>query len=229
MRVVTIPVSGECFDLDRPGAVAAWNRALNERYAMENLKAHPNPVVRWIEDRRRRKIAQLVPKFERALDLGAEDGSLASRWRGKGRFTLLLDLDPGMLRRSDVASVAADACRLPVADASFDVVVLSAILEHVVDPEACVADAARALRKGGRIVAYVPWDDAVVSLKRWARRVGVSLGKLHDGMAPGHLRRFDRARLHRLFAGVADRVRVRLDPLSLGYYVEAHVRDRRKG
>jgi len=31
VRVVTVPGSGESFDLDRPGAVAAWNRALNRR------------------------------------------------------------------------------------------------------------------------------------------------------------------------------------------------------
>jgi len=224
--VVSVPVSGECFDLDRPGAVAAWNRALNERYAMENLREHPSRLVRWIEARRRARVAALVPAFDRALDLGAEDGSLAAAWRDKGRFVLLLDLDPRMLRRADGASVAADACCLPVAAGSFDVVVLSAILEHVVDPEACVASAVRVLRPGGRLVVYVPWDQAIVRLKRWARKLRMPLGKLHDGLAPGHLRCFTGARLRRLFAGVASRVRVRLDPFSLGYYVEAHVRDR---
>ena len=96
-----------------------------------------------------------------------------------------------------------------------------AVLEHVLEPEAVVSECARVLRPGGRMVAYVPWDGAVVPLKRWARRLGVGLGKLHDGLAPGHLRTFDRGRLRRLFAPAAARVRVRLDPLSLGYYVAA--------
>jgi len=221
VTVVTIPGTGETFDLDRPGAVAAWNRALNRRYAMENLRAHRSRFVRRIEARRRARVARLVGSFDRALDLGAEDGSLAAAWRGGGRFTLLLDLDPAMLRRAGAPSVAADSCRLPLAPASFDVVVLSAILEHVVSPEAAVDEAARVLKPGGRIVAYVPWDAAVVRLKRWARRLRVPLGPLHDGLAPGHLRVFDRARLEALFGRVASRVSVRLDPLSLGYYVEA--------
>ena len=42
MRVKTVPGTGECFDLDRPGAVTAWNRALNRRYGMENVREHPS-------------------------------------------------------------------------------------------------------------------------------------------------------------------------------------------
>jgi 2-polyprenyl-6-hydroxyphenyl methylase/3-demethylubiquinone-9 3-methyltransferase len=203
--------------------VAAWNRALNRRYAMENLRGHSSGLVRRIEARRRRAVAALVPPFDRALDLGAEDGSLAAAWAAKGRHTVLLDLDAAMLRRAGRSAVAADAARLPLAPASFDVVVLSAILEHVLEPEAVVAECARVLRPGGCLVAYVPWDAAVVPLKRWARRAGLGLGPLHPGAAPGHLRVFDRARLRRLFAPRAASLRVRLDPLSLGYYVRATV------
>ncbi len=223
---MTIPATGESFDLDRPGGVAAWNRALNRRYGMENLRRHGNPVVRWIERRRRARLAAMVPPFDRALDLGAEDGSLTREWRGKGRYVLLLDLDAQMLRRGGAGgapAVAADAARLPVADRTFDVVVLAAILEHVLDPRAAVEDAARVLKPNGRMVAYVPWDTAVVPVKRWARRLGARLGPLADGQAPGHLRTFDREHLYRLFAPVAREVRMRLDPLSLGYYVEARI------
>jgi SAM-dependent methyltransferase len=223
MRVVSVPGSGETFDLDRPGAVAAWNRALNRRFGMENLRRHPNPLVRRIEARRRARIASLVPRFDRAVDLGAEDGSLAAAWRDRGRFVLLLDLDASMLGRAGATAVAADASALPLKAGSFDVVVCSALLEHVVDPAATVAESARVLRPGGRLVAYVPWDAAVVRLKRWARRLRLPLGPLHEGPAPGHLRVLDRTRLRQLFAPVARRLRVRLDPLSLGYYVEATV------
>ena len=72
-------------------------------------------------------------------------------------------------------------------------------------------------------MAYVPWDAAVIRLKRWAKRLRLPLGLLHDGPAPGHLRVLDGARLRQLFTPVARTVRVHLDPLSLGYYVEATV------
>jgi len=223
VKLVTIPGSGECFDLDRPGAVTAWNRALNRRYAMENLRRHPRGIVRSIEARRRSRIAALVPCFESALDLGAEDGSLAVSWSVKGGRTVLLDLDPAMLRRASGARVAADAARLPFSGSSFDLVVMSAILEHMVEPPALLAEVHRVLRPSGRIVAYVPWDGAVVFLKRWARRLGFGLGALHAELAPGHLRTFDRERLERLFTPACRNKRIRLDPLSLGFYIEARV------
>lgn len=221
MRFVSLPESGERFDLGRPGGVAAWNRALNRRYGMGNLTGHTSRLVRWIEARRRREIARLASSrpFERAADLGAEDGSLSELWRGAGRFTLLLDVDPAPLARSGRAGVVADAGRLPFAAGSFDLVVLSALLEHLLDPAAAVAECARILRPGGRLVAYVPWDGAVVPLKRFARRIGFGLGPLHEGMAPGHLRRFDAPSLRALFSGWKARIRRRW--LSLGYYVEA--------
>jgi SAM-dependent methyltransferase len=223
VRVVTIPGTGERFDLDRPGGAARWNRALNRRFGMENLARHPSGIVRAIERRRRARVAALAARepFDRALDLGAEDGSLAAAWRPAGRFVLLLDLDPDALRRAGAPGVVADAARLPFAASSFDLVVLSAVLEHLVDPRAAVADAARVLRPGGRVVAYVPWDGAVVRLKRWAKRVGFRLGPLHDGLAPGHLRTFDGRSLRALFRACGFEARVRLDPLSLGYYAEA--------
>lgn len=226
MRVVTIPGTEECFDLDRPGAVAAWNRALNRRYAMENLQGHRSRIVRRIEKRRRHRIASLVPPFDVALDLGAEDGSLASHWSSKGRRVVLVDLDPRILpgRTSRHTSVAADAARIPIRDGGCDCVVLSAILEHVVDPAATLAEVARVLAPRGRIVAYVPWDGAVVPVKRWVRRLGFALGPLHDGLAPGHLRTFRRATLTRLFATMSDDAKITLDPLSFGYYITASVR-----
>jgi SAM-dependent methyltransferase len=223
VRVVTIPATGESFDLDRPGAVAAWNRALNRRYGMENLRGHGSPLVRWIERRRRRTLAAMVPPFDRAVDLGAEDGSLTALWRDRGRFTVLLDLDATMLRRGGAPGAVADAQRLPLKSRSFDVVVLSAILEHLVDPADAVAQGARVLKPGGLLLAYVPWDRAVVRMKGIVRRLGGGLGPLAPGQAPGHLRTFDKERLRRLFAPVARELRIRLDPLSFGYYVEARI------
>jgi SAM-dependent methyltransferase len=122
-----------------------------------------------------------------------------------------------MLSGAPRPGAVADAEGLPLADASVDVVVLSAVLEHVLDPRRAVAEAKRVLRPGGRLVVYVPWDKAAIALKRWARRIGIGLGELSEGSAPGHLRAFDRRGLTDLLGGTC---RVRFDPLSLGYYAE---------
>jgi SAM-dependent methyltransferase len=52
--------------------------------------------------------------------------------------------------------IVADATRLPFAAASFDSVIASEVLEHVVDDEAAIAELARILRPGGIAALSVP-------------------------------------------------------------------------
>lgn len=59
------------------------------------------------------------------------------------------DLTDGRLRASFVAG---DAERLPFHDASFDVVVWSEVIEHLMRPELAVWEVARVLRPGGTLV-----------------------------------------------------------------------------
>jgi ubiquinone/menaquinone biosynthesis C-methylase UbiE len=60
----------------------------------------------------------------------------------------------------DAHFAAADACRLPFADASFDSVFCVAVLQHIGDVRTAVAEMARVTRPGGRIVAVEPDNSA---------------------------------------------------------------------
>jgi len=51
----------------------------------------------------------------------------------------------------------ADASRLPLADASFDAVVMLEVLEHLRHPRQALAEAARVLRPGGRLLLSMPF------------------------------------------------------------------------
>lgn len=53
-------------------------------------------------------------------------------------------------------TTCADARRLPFADASFDRVVASEVMEHIEDDHAALAELARVLRPGGTIAVTVP-------------------------------------------------------------------------
>jgi len=55
---------------------------------------------------------------------------------------------------------AADACRLPFADASFDSAFCVAVLQHISDVKGAVLEMARVTRPGGRIVAVEPDNSA---------------------------------------------------------------------
>jgi len=69
---------------------------------------------------------------------------------------------PEMLRT--VVDVWGDAQRLPFADATFDTVLAAEMLEHIPDPNACVAEIARVIKPGGRFLLTVP---LVAPLHQW--------------------------------------------------------------
>jgi SAM-dependent methyltransferase len=75
--------------------------------------------------------------------------------------------DPGLeLVDTDVSfgprtSIVCDAHRLPFADDSVDAVVAQAVVQALVDPEACVAEMHRVLRPGGYVYAETPFMQQV--------------------------------------------------------------------
>ncbi len=67
----------------------------------------------------------------------------------------------------------ADARNLPLADESADHALLLDVLEHIPDPELCLAELARALKQGGSLTIQVPFmypiHDAPLDFHRWTR------------------------------------------------------------
>ena len=114
----------------------------------------------------------------RLLDVGSADGPSVAWMHGAATERFAIDLDPRGLVPG--RGVCASALALPFADAIFDVVGAFDVIEHC-DPEGqAVAELARVLTPGGRLLVSVPayqwaWSD-------------------HDVRA-GHHRRYTRPRL----------------------------------
>lgn len=83
--------------------------------------------------------------------------------------------------------LAGDALKLPFADASFDTVICSEVLEHIPDYRSALAEISRVLKPGGRLCASVP--------RAWCERICWALSRDYHQVLGGHLRIFDTQRL----------------------------------
>ncbi len=94
------------------------------------------------------------------LDLGCGPGHFSRAVTRAGATVVGVDYDEEDLRHwpgPGPAAARADGLRLPFADATFDGVFCSNVLEHVPDPEQVMAEIERVLRPGGW--AWVSWTN----------------------------------------------------------------------
>lgn len=203
-----------------PERLAAWNREPNREYGMAVLSEHPNPLIRWHErDRKRRVLRMVRPRpSDVVVEVGCERGDLSVHIVGAGRYLVCVDIDADVaahvrtrLAGRRVGVVVADGQALPLRDGCADVSVSSHTVEHLPDPGAGLAELARITRAGGYLALNVPNDRWVLTLKRVVLRLmGQRFSRgLSAGLAPGHLWVFDASVLRRFCEG-----RFRLGRLS---------------
>jgi SAM-dependent methyltransferase len=99
----------------------------------------------------------LPPPRSRTLDLGCGEGRVGAALADRGYDVIGVDSSPRMVELASERheAVVADAAALPFADASFALVIAYMSLMNFDDLEAVVAEAARVLESGGRLVAAV--------------------------------------------------------------------------
>ena len=133
----------------------------------------------------------------RALDIDREDiARLVQRARELG-------LDRNL-------TVAAEDAFTFQHDARYDVIVASEVLEHVLDPDALLANIVRHLEPGGLLIVttpngYGPWELSnyvrphhVARRWNWLRRA-IGMAPYRAGTGPDHCQHYTRGRLVRLF------------------------------
>ncbi len=146
-------VRGQRASLDKqPADVAAMFDGVARRYDLTNT------VLAGGQDRRWRRITREALELgtgQRVLDVAAGTAVSTVELARSGAVAVACDFSIGMLREGrgrGVPLVAADALRLPFADASFDAVAISFGLRNVADPDAALAEMARITRPGGALV-----------------------------------------------------------------------------
>jgi SAM-dependent methyltransferase len=105
----------------------------------------------------------LLPATGTVLEVGVGTGVVATALTGHGRDVVGVDLSLPMLTRAQARLpgrvVAGDASRLPIASDSVAAAVFVHVLHVVGDVAGTLAEAARVLRPGGRVVASAHSDE----------------------------------------------------------------------
>lgn len=130
-------------------------------------------------------LSEAVPDTDAVIDVACGSGPLAtrlaSRWTGIDRSVSELALIPAGHR-----VVVGDSASLPFADGTADSVVCSMSLQVLQPLAGVLAEIARVLRPGGRLVAIVPGRKPLTLRDRWRylrliRAIGAGLAAPNDG------------------------------------------------
>jgi SAM-dependent methyltransferase len=153
------------------GVVREGRRALSVRFNAWRKHTPLNPY--WLELRHlRAAVGSLATEARgRLLDVGVGErpwGALfeqrVTRYVGLEYPPVADHLSPGVWRALErlrgIVDVFGDGARLPFRDGTFDTLLAVEVLEHVPDPSLCVAEFARVLEPGGRLLLTVPFTAA---------------------------------------------------------------------
>jgi SAM-dependent methyltransferase len=165
---------GQASSVAPPGASRA--NPLQEFYETPGAPLRSGPDRAQRQARMLAEMLRGLPGPAVIVDLGCGDGSalaVAAERNPAHRF-VGIDWSGDALRQARTlgltavrAGVAAD---LPVADGAADVVIMSELIEHLVDPDGAVAEARRVLRPGGSLLLSTP------NLAAWYNRGLLALG-----------------------------------------------------
>jgi 2-polyprenyl-3-methyl-5-hydroxy-6-metoxy-1,4-benzoquinol methylase len=168
--------------LGDPPAIAGWRRWVAKA-------ARP-----WLRPSRDSMLDFPFEGGGRVLDFGCGAGWLSARLRDRGFDVTAMDFSEHAARHvRETYGIPALVGSLPhpdLATASFDIVVMGAVLEHVHDPHRIIDAAAQLLVPGGRLVLSVPNLDSLAFRKFGADWFSLDL--------PRHLLHFNPATLTRL-------------------------------
>ena len=140
-----------------------------EKIAGDHLKnnetGNDNPFIsdtdwRIMESSTARLIDKVARPGMNILDLGVGTGRLLERYPDLNRYGVDISLQYLKIARGKgIVPIFSRSEELPMADGSFDILVTTDVLEHVLDLHATLQEMTRVVTKGGYIVIRVPYRE----------------------------------------------------------------------
>ncbi|MGE0724688.1 MAG: ArsR/SmtB family transcription factor, partial [Alphaproteobacteria bacterium] len=174
-------------DLQRLAAIKVGRAEQAAAYFRANAARWDQIRSLYVDEREvERALLELLPQADAGdlLDVGTGTGRIVELFGRRGVRAVGVDLSRDMLgvaranlERADLRQCQvrfADAYQLPMAAASFDAVTFHLVLHYLDDPAEAIAEAARVLRPGGRLVVvdFAPHELEQLRADHAHRRLG---------------------------------------------------------
>lgn len=163
-----------------PGHVLEQNRRYHDEVEAEDYDrrmgvAHDPVATRQMVAELERVLGRPLPDGSTVVDVGAGTGNVAVKLAMTGRFQRVIaaDISEGMLAQArasaqvmgcSIETVQTDMVRLPFDDDTVDLLVGCAVLHHLPDPVAFMAEVRRVLKPGGSCIF-------IGEPSKWASRI----------------------------------------------------------
>jgi ubiquinone/menaquinone biosynthesis C-methylase UbiE len=185
---------------------ALANRMLELFYA-----GRPHPY-RIFEDHVRRLLSE--KPGQTLLDAGCgRTVPVLRKYRGVAGRLIGVELVDFTDVPDDIEAYNADLARLPLPDASVDVIMSRSVFEHLTDPESVYRELARVLKPGGRLVFLTAnmWDYGTLAARLVPNRLHARVvrhveGRAEEDTFPTAYRTNTRSAVERLARGASLRV-----------------------
>jgi len=153
------------------------------------------------ERRVREFIISKVPKDDDSiLDVGCGNGWAAKEFLSKGKKVTSLDIsltNPSKAKQlyqsQNHFGIVADSFHLPFNNESFDCVIASEIIEHVVDPAGFIKELFRVVKRGGQLIITTPYKEKLIYY--------LCIHCNQKTPANAHIHSFDEKKLQSLYSG----------------------------
>ena len=159
-----------------------YNRKALELDELRATYESPVPYKRFFYGARAAKVLELLAPApgETIVDVGCGSGHYARVLAEAGAHVVATDVSSNYVEqaRAHVGEALASRCdfrvedaeRLSLAGAAADKVLMTEVLEHLPDPDRALGEAARVLRRGGRLVVSTPSRFSPLNLAYAAKR-----------------------------------------------------------
>lgn len=158
-----------------------WNESMSHNFDQDIYYKGSHPFIVWVEDLRLKTISNLIKNHMKKnnvsnpqiLEAGCGAGHVLEEIANKINPCNLTGLDPlpewlkqAEKRLGDKAKlIHGFAENLPFQDKSFDYVICTEVLEHVIDPKAVLKELKRVVKKNGLVIISVPNEKLISNLK----------------------------------------------------------------